>query len=61
MFKCNVGLTDKVVRLIVGGALLAWGCLNSSIILDALGILLLLTGYFSFCGLYKLLNISTCN
>lgn len=56
---CNVGKTDKWIRIIIGIIILAWGVSISSWF-AVIGIALILTGLFSFCGLYKLLGISTC-
>ena len=57
--KCNVGKTDKVIRIILG------------IIIGALGyyyqtwwglvaIVPIGTALFSFCALYPLIGVSTC-
>lgn len=57
--KANVGGIDRIVRIVVGlaligatlaGALPAWGWI---------GVIPLLTGVFSFCPAYKLLGICT--
>lgn len=63
MLKTNVGFVDRVVRVIVGLALLSlffiypgatwrYGLL--------VGLVPLLTGLFGTCPLYTLLGISTC-
>ena len=63
MFKTNVGGIDRVLRIIVGLALIAGFFLNP----DAtyrwaylLGIIPLATGLLSTCPLYSILGISTC-
>lgn len=60
--KANVGGIDRVLRIVVGLALLSllfvldgnaryWGLV---------GIVPLLTGFLRFCPMYSLLGISTC-
>ncbi len=60
--KANVGGIDKILRIVVGAALLSlvlfiegnarwWGLV---------GLVPLLTGLFNFCPLYTLLGIRTC-
>ncbi|MEZ5813080.1 MAG: DUF2892 domain-containing protein [Rhizobiaceae bacterium] len=63
MFKTNVGMADRVVRVVVGIALLAAFFLYP----DAswrywtlIGIIPLATGLMSTCPLYSLLGLSTC-
>lgn len=63
MFKTNVGGIDRILRIVVGLALLAGFFLNA----DAtyrwaylLGLIPLLTGIFSTCPAYSLLGFSTC-
>jgi hypothetical protein len=63
MFKTNVGGIDRVLRIVVGLALLAGFFLNA----DAtyrwaylFGIVPLATGLLSTCPLYSILGISTC-
>ncbi len=60
--KSNVGGIDKILRVILGLALIAsvflvpamnpWGWI---------GVVPVLTGLFNFCPLYPLLGISTCS
>lgn len=63
MFKKNVGGIDRVLRIVVGLALLAGFFLNP----DAayrwaylIGIVPLATGLMSSCPLYTILGLSTC-
>jgi len=59
----NVGETDKKIRIILGlvsvflatqiGAWPRW-------VLFILGVALILTGLFQFCGLYNLFGVNTC-
>ena len=64
--KANVGSIDKVVRIIIGLAIIGagvylqdqspwggwWG---------AIGVVPILTAFLSFCPAYTLLGISTCS
>jgi hypothetical protein len=63
MFKTNVGGIDRVLRIVVGLALLAGFLLNA----DAayrwaylIGIVPLATGLMSSCPAYSIFGISTC-
>ncbi|MHB0952681.1 MAG: YgaP family membrane protein [Allorhizobium sp.] len=63
MFTKNVGSADRIVRVILGLAILslfyfypnAWWRYYTLI-----GLVPLLTGLFSFCPLYSMLGMSTC-
>ncbi len=62
--KTNEGGADRLIRIIAGVVLfmLGWGILKNNllgIIFDILGIILFVTGITGFCGLYKLLGVST--
>ncbi len=62
--KTNESGADRLIRIIAGIVLfmLGWGILKNNllgIIFDILGIILFVTGITGFCGLYKLLGIST--
>lgn len=62
--KANESGADRLIRIIAGIVLfmLGWGILKNNllgIIFDILGIILFVTGITGFCGLYKLLGIST--
>ena len=60
----NVGTLDRVLRVVVGLALLAWalGYLPNvpSSILGWIGLVPLLTGLFGSCPVYSLIGIDTC-
>ena len=60
--KTNVGTVDKVLRIVVGLALLSlYFVLEGQARWWALvGLVPLLTGVFGVCPLYSLLGISTC-
>lgn len=62
----NEGTLDRVIRVMLGAALL-WLGMASAILSSPLdtasavvGVVMLVTGITGFCGLYKLLGISTC-
>lgn len=57
--KANVGGIDKIVRIVLGLALIAWALLGGPA-WAWIGVLPLATGLFNFCGLYALLGVSTC-
>ena len=59
MFRKNIGRTDRIIRIVVGLLIGAFGIIHQSW-WGLLAILPLGTAAFSFCGLYKLLGISTC-
>lgn len=64
----NESTLDRIVRAVVGGALIAlaaWGFDLASgnvagIVLAAFGGVLLFTAVTGFCALYKLFGVSTC-
>ncbi len=64
MLKTNVGATDRVVRIVLGLALLAFWYLAPGLgwrwVPLVLGLVALATGVMSTCPLYTLLGISTC-
>jgi len=63
MFAQNVGKIDRIIRVVVGLALLAGFFLSPEASLRWLfliGIVPLVTGLFSTCPLYSILGISTC-
>ena len=57
--KANVGGVDKVLRMVVGVALIAWAAMGGPA-WAWIGVVALLTGLFNFCPLYGLLGINTC-
>lgn len=57
--KANVGGVDKVLRIVVGVALIAWAATGGPV-WAWVGVVPLLTGLFNFCPLYALLGMSTC-
>jgi len=64
----NVGSTDKMIRLVLGGALLAWAFLGLGLpgvistlglVVAAIGAILIATGLLNFCPLFKMFGISS--
>ncbi|MGM0508035.1 MAG: YgaP family membrane protein [Fusobacteriota bacterium] len=58
--KVNVGKVDKVIRVILGVALLVWGAMSKNWI-GIIGVIPLVTGIIGQCPLYRLAGINTCN
>jgi hypothetical protein len=59
--KANVGGIDKILRIVIGLALILWAAVLDGPVWAWIGVLPLATGLFSFCGLYALLGMNTCN
>ena len=57
--KCNIGKTDRAVRVIIGLALLAGGAYFHSW-WGLVGLMPLLTAAFGYCPAYLPFGISTC-
>ena len=56
--QCNVGKTDRTLRLVAGVAIIAAGFYYQSW-WGAIGVVPLLTGPFRWCTPYQLLGINT--
>ena len=62
----NLGRLDQFIRIVVGLALVAFAVKDGTVALGYLaagviGVVLLLTAFFSYCPLYTLLAVSTCS
>lgn len=55
---CNTGNIDRVIRVVIGLAIIAWGVMSENW-LGAIGVVPLLTAAIGFCPLYTLLGINT--
>ncbi|MCL4410024.1 MAG: DUF2892 domain-containing protein, partial [Gammaproteobacteria bacterium] len=55
----NVGEIDRMIRIIVGLLIAVWS-INAGNFWWILGIVLIATGIFRFCGLYRVLGVNTC-
>jgi hypothetical protein len=60
MFKTNVGMLDRVLRIIAGLALLAIVFVGPQTPWGWIGLVPLITGLFATCPLYSLLGLRTC-
>lgn len=58
--KSNVGGIDKILRIVVGVALIALAAMGQIGVWGYVGVVPLLTGLFNFCPVYPLLGINTC-
>lgn len=58
--KANVGGIDRVLRILIGLALVAWVLLANGPVWAWIGIVPLATGLMGFCGAYSMFGISTC-
>jgi len=56
----NVGGIDRVLRILVGLALISLVFIGPKVIWGWIGIVPLLTGIFKFCPAYKLIGVNTC-
>jgi hypothetical protein len=64
MFKTNEGSVDRVLRIVVGLALLVWFFVDQGAgfwhYAKLIGILPLATGLLGSCPLYSIFGLSTC-
>jgi hypothetical protein len=58
--KANVGSIDRILRIVVGLALIAWAAALGGPIWAWIGVVPLATGLFKFCPAYTLLGMNTC-
>ena len=58
--KMNVGNIDRILRIVIGLALIALAATSTVGVWGYIGIIPLLTGIFKFCPAYSLLGINTC-
>ena len=63
MYKKNVGLIDRLIRVIAAELIFMfsffWAGGRAQIILYVLSLAVLMTAIFSFCGLYKIFGLNT--
>lgn len=57
--KLNVGGIDRILRIVVGLALVVWAIMGGPV-WAWIGVVPLGTGLFGFCPLYPLLGMNTC-
>jgi hypothetical protein len=58
--KINVGSTDRILRIVVGLALIGATLAGMIGVWGWIGVVPLLTGVFKFCPAYTLLGMNTC-
>ena len=63
--NANVGMTDKVLRIVIGLVLIAWAIplgfpQTGWNWIGWIGVVPILTAIFGYCPLYTLLGVSTC-
>lgn len=56
----NVGGIDKILRILIGIALIVLALAGTIGVWGWVGVLPLATGLFNFCPAYKLIGINTC-
>jgi hypothetical protein len=59
MMQCNVGNTDRILRITAGSLLIIFAITGIIGPWGWIGILPLITGFFRFCPAYPLLGMST--
>ncbi len=59
--KVNVGGTDRMIRAVIGLALIGMTLQGYIGVWGWVGVVLLATAVFSFCPAYRLFGIKTCN
>jgi len=57
--KLNVGGIDRILRIVVGLALVAWALMGGPV-WAWIGIVPLATGAIGFCPFYPLIGLNTC-
>jgi hypothetical protein len=60
LLRCNAGTADRVVRVLIGLAILSLAFVGPRTPWAWLGLIPLATGLVGWCPLYTLLGISTC-
>lgn len=58
--NANVGTLDRIVRIIIGLALISQVFVGLHTLWGWIGVLPLATGLMGWCGLYTVLGIRTC-
>ena len=58
--SCNVGNTERIIRILAGLALIAWALMGGPA-WAWIGIVPVATGLFKFCPAYTLLGINSCS
>lgn len=56
--QCNIGNKDKLLRLILGLALVVWGVISQNW-LGTIGLVLIITAMIRFCPAYTIIGMNT--
>ncbi|MFO0389097.1 MAG: DUF2892 domain-containing protein [Alphaproteobacteria bacterium] len=56
--QCNIGKKDKILRLVLGLALVIWGMVSQNW-LGAIGLVLIITAMVRFCPAYTVIGMNT--
>jgi hypothetical protein len=64
MFTANIGTTDRILRILIGLALVVWFFMDHGMGLwhwakAVVGVIVLATAALNFCPLYRLLGVKT--
>jgi hypothetical protein len=59
VMKANVGGIDRILRIVVGLALIVWALMGGPV-WAWIGVVPLATGVLKFCPFYPLLGMNTC-
>lgn len=57
--KCNVGSTDKIIRIVLAIVIFVFGYVYHSW-WGLIGLIPLITAFIGFCPIYTILGVSTC-
>jgi len=55
----NAGKADRIVRVVVGLGVIAYGVVTQNYVVAAIGAVPLLTGAIGFCPLYPIFKLNT--
>lgn len=58
--KLNVGGIDRILRIVVGLALIVWAAFMGGPVWAWIGIVPLATGAIGFCPVYPIIGMNTC-
>lgn len=56
----NAGTIDRLIRVVLGAALLSLTVVGPKSLYGLVGIIPLVTGIVGFCPLYRLVGVNTC-
>jgi len=56
----NVGSLDRILRIVIGAALILLAVLGTIGVWGWLGVVLVATAFMKFCPIYKVLGLKSC-